>query len=75
MSYDPDKLLDVKEAASLLQVKPGTLYAWVERDKIPHRKVGSLVRFHRAELMAWTVEQTAQGKPEKAQRSKLRVVQ
>jgi len=57
VNYDPDKLLNVKEAARLLQVKTGTLYSWVHKGKIPHRKVGSLVRFHRADLMAWTIKQ------------------
>ena len=53
-AHDPDRLLDVNEAAALLQVKPGTLYSWVSQDKVPHRKVGALVRFHRGELLAWT---------------------
>jgi excisionase family DNA binding protein len=73
--FDPDRLLDVEEAAGLLQVKPGTLYSWVSKGKIPHRKVGALVRFHRAELMAWTMEQVKQGEPKRVQTSKLRVVQ
>jgi excisionase family DNA binding protein len=49
---DPDRLLDVNEAAELLQVKPGTLYSWASRGKVPYRKVGALVRFHRGELWA-----------------------
>lgn len=53
-AVDPDRLLDIAEASALLQVKPGTLYSWVSKNKIPYRKVGSLVRFHRKELMEWT---------------------
>jgi excisionase family DNA binding protein len=75
--FDPDRLLDVPEAAALLQVKPKTLYAWAAGGKVPHRRVGSLVRFHRAELLEWTAEQ-AQGAAErretKRQRGRLRVV-
>lgn len=50
---DPERLLDVGEAASLLHVRPKTLYAWVSRNKIPYRKLCSLVRFHRGELIEW----------------------
>ena len=50
---DPERLLDVSEAATLLHVKPKTLYAWVSRNKIPYRKICSLVRFHRGELIEW----------------------
>ncbi len=78
---DPDRLLDVDEAAELLQVKPGTLYSWVSKNKVPYRKVGVLVRFHRAELLTWTLEQARGGEQyqqrtrKKLQNSKLRVVQ
>ena len=50
---DPERLLDVSEAAALLHVKGKTLYAWVSRNKIPYRKICSLVRFHRGELIEW----------------------
>lgn len=50
---DPERLLDVSEAAALLHVKSKTLYAWVSRNKIPYRKLCSLVRFHRGELIEW----------------------
>lgn len=53
MRDDPERLLDVNEAAGLLHVKNKTLYAWVSRNKIPYRKICSLVRFHRGELIAW----------------------
>ena len=50
---DPERLLDVSEAAALLHVKGKTLYAWVSRNQIPYRKICSLVRFHRGELIEW----------------------
>lgn len=53
MRDDPERLLDVSEAAALLHVKRKTLYAWVSRNKIPYRKICSLVRFHRGELIEW----------------------
>jgi excisionase family DNA binding protein len=54
---DPERLLDVSEAAALLHVKSKTLYAWVSRNQIPYRKICSLVRFHRGELIEWTKRQ------------------
>lgn len=78
-TYDPDRLLDINEAAALLQVKAGTLYSWVSKGTVPFRKVGSLVRFHRGELMAWTVEQARGGATltgaAKSRVTKLRAVQ
>jgi len=53
MTNDPETLLDVSEAAVLLHVKVKTLYAWVSRNQIPYRKIRSLVRFHRGELIDW----------------------
>jgi excisionase family DNA binding protein len=50
---DPEQLLDVNAAATLLHVKTKTLYAWVSRNKIPYRKICSLLRFHRGELVEW----------------------
>lgn len=75
MYEDPDKLLDVEEAAALLGVKPGTLYSWASKGKVPRRKVGALLRFHRGELLDWTKEQApvAAGQHEQ-RRAKLRVV-
>ena len=53
MLDDPERLLDVNEAAALLHVKSKTLYAWVSRNKIRYCKICSLVRFHRGELIEW----------------------
>jgi excisionase family DNA binding protein len=52
--FDPEQLLDIRQAAELLCVKRKTIYAWVSRKQIPHRKLNSLVRFHRGELIEWT---------------------
>jgi len=73
MSFDdPERLLDVSEAAALLHVKGKTLYAWVSRNKIPYRKICSLVRFHRGELIEWARGQ--QNKQPTSRRKELSVV-
>jgi excisionase family DNA binding protein len=66
-----ETLLTVEEAAALLRIKPGTLYSWVSKGNVPHRRVGSLVRFDRDELMQWTIEKAH---PEKQRRPRLSVV-
>ena len=45
-----EKLLDINEAASLLGVKPQTLYLWVSQKRIAYRKIGRLVRFQMCDL-------------------------
>jgi len=52
---DDDRLLDVQEAATLLAVKPSTLYQWAYQRRIPVVKLfgprGAL-RFRRSDIMA-----------------------
>ncbi|MBP6217791.1 MAG: helix-turn-helix domain-containing protein [Oligoflexales bacterium] len=50
---DPHLLTPI-EAASLLSVKPSTIYAWVHRRLIPFRKHGRLLRFDRETLIKWS---------------------
>ncbi len=51
------KLLGYEEAASLLGVKKGTMYAWVHQNRVPHIRLSQrCVRFDRAELEAWVEE-------------------
>ncbi len=68
-----ENLLEVNEAAALLRVKPGTLYSWVSKKKVPFRKVGACVRFDRSELMDWT-KAANQTEKKSVRRPNLRVV-
>lgn len=43
----PDEVLSVEEAAVLLRIGRDTLYAEVAANRIPHRKLGKLIRFSR----------------------------
>ncbi len=45
-----ERLLTIQEAAEKLGVKPNTLYLWVSQKRIPHRKIGRLVRFRECDL-------------------------
>ncbi len=40
-----EKLLTVPEVAVILQVKPSTIYTWVREGKLPHTRLGRLIRF------------------------------
>lgn len=52
-----EKILNVKEAAAFLKVKPDTIYAWVHQRLIPYRKHGSRLVFSKRELEAWSEAQ------------------
>ena len=45
-----EKLFHVAELAGLLQVKVSTIYAWVRQGKIPHIRLGRLVRFRAKDI-------------------------
>ena len=49
-----ERILTYAQAADLLAVPVGTLYAWVHLRRIPHIRISKrLVRFQRAELERW----------------------
>lgn len=49
-----DIILNYEEAAKLLGVPVGTVYAWVSQKKIPHLRLGPrLVRFRKTEVEKW----------------------
>lgn len=53
-------LLSEQEAAELLTVSPGTLSVWrsTGRYNLPFLKVGRMVRYRRADLIAWLEART-----------------
>ena len=52
-----EKTLTYAQAADFLSVPLGTLYSWVHLRKVPHIRISArLVRFDRAELVAWMDE-------------------
>jgi excisionase family DNA binding protein len=52
------QLLGTKEASELLGISRSTLYEWIIQKKIPHIKVGRLVKFKREDLEDWLKEKT-----------------
>jgi excisionase family DNA binding protein len=49
-----DEFLDVAETANFLKVRPATVYMWVHKKLIPHRKHGNRLAFSKYELCAWS---------------------
>lgn len=47
------ELLTPEQVAEMLQVKLSTLYSWTHQRRIPHLKVGRLVRFTQSDLEEW----------------------
>jgi excisionase family DNA binding protein len=48
-----DRILDPDEACNFLKLKKSTLYSWVFQGRIPHFKLGRLLRFWESELLRW----------------------
>jgi excisionase family DNA binding protein len=55
-----NRLLTISEAAALLGVKAQTLYLWVSQKRVPHRKIGRLVRFTESDLEEFVGRQKQQ---------------
>ena len=58
-----ERLLTVAEVADLLQVRPSTIYTWARENRIPHIRVGRLIRFALAQIeefvsRQWTRKKT-----------------
>lgn len=56
MSREPTAdrdVLTVPEAMELLRIGRDAIYAGCARNKIPHRRIGRVLRFSRAALMRW----------------------
>jgi len=47
------ELLSTEETAEFLGISKNTLYEWIVQKRIPHIKVGRLVKFKRDDLDEW----------------------
>ncbi|MGI8838826.1 MAG: helix-turn-helix domain-containing protein [Pyrinomonadaceae bacterium] len=48
------QLMTPEQCAAFLQVEVNTLYVMKSQGRIPHRKVGHLLRFDLKEIVEWT---------------------
>ena len=44
------RLITIEDLAALWQIPKATLYNWVSQGKVPHLKIGRLLRFDLAEI-------------------------
>ena len=54
------EFLNIHEISEYLGIKPSTIYAMVEAKKIPHYKIGRLIRFKKSEIDFWMETQKMQ---------------
>ena len=54
------RYIDIKELSEYLSISKNTIYSWVSQKKIPHIKVGKLVRFELGAVEEW-LESHSQG--------------
>ena len=52
------KFMNVDELAAYLGVSRHTIYWWVATRKVPHSKLGKLVRFDQSEITTWLQSNT-----------------
>jgi len=48
--------LSVKELSRYAGISTHTLYLWIQLRRIPHHKIGKLIRFKLAEIEGWLEE-------------------
>jgi excisionase family DNA binding protein len=56
--------LNIAELSERLRVKRSTVYAWAEQGKIPHLKLGRLLRFDPDKIEVWLQTQERESKPQ-----------
>jgi excisionase family DNA binding protein len=54
-------LLTVDQLTSWLNVSKKTIYKWVHSKKVPHYKLGNILRFDRVVIQAWLSERSNHG--------------
>jgi excisionase family DNA binding protein len=54
------RLLRVEEVAEFLKVSVNTIYGWVYQKRIPHKKIGRLLRFDEKEIEKWVEENSVE---------------
>ena len=52
--FSTKQLMTPEQCAAFLQIEVNTLYVMKSQGRIPHRKVGHLLRFDLEEIVEWT---------------------
>ena len=58
-----ERLLTPSDLASILNVRPGTVYSWISRGlDIPYAKIGGTVRFREKAIQDWLLKKEQERK-------------
>ena len=60
-----NQLMSIQQASHRVGISTITLYKWVSQRKIPHIKMGRLVKFDPLKLEEWIKQQTVMPMPER----------
>ncbi len=63
--------LTVAQLAARLQVSASTIYGWVERDRIPYRLAGDLLRFDPKEIDEWMITEANRKRAKKGRPARM----
>ena len=50
------EFLNIQDLSQFLGIKVSSLYAMVEEKRVPHYRIGKLIRFKRSEIESWMEE-------------------
>jgi excisionase family DNA binding protein len=56
LNLTEQRLVGLQEIAVYLNIKPSTIYAWVNQKRLPYIKIGRLVKFDLQDIDAWIQE-------------------
>ena len=56
-----DAVMTVEEVAAWIKVNRKTLYRLIDRNEIPHRRCGRIIRFYRRSLERWLAGEEVEG--------------
>ncbi len=73
-STETEQLLTVREAARYLGVTVQAVYVWVDKNKIPYRRLNKTLRFSRQELERWSKGEPLEASQIEAARASLRAL-
>lgn len=55
------KYLNVKDVAYVFDIHTQTIYTWVRKNRIPHYKVGGVIRFNPDQVIKWAKKRRVKG--------------
>lgn len=59
-----ESLLDIKQTAERLGIKPITLRTWITKRLLPYHKIGKLIKFVPSEIDEWIASKKVEANPD-----------